>query len=88
MRFLALVSLLSLACCVHARPFYGPGGERGFVIKCGGRFNDMSDCYNRAYEECRGPYDIASGADDQRVIYGFDGSPMVADHRELTVTCR
>jgi hypothetical protein len=84
----ASLSLLSLAACVHASPFYGPNGERGFQIRCGGRFNDMSDCYNRAYQECHGPYDIAGGQDDQRVVYGFNGQPIVRDHRELTVTCR
>ena len=62
----ASLSLLSLAACVHSSHFYMPDGTEGFVIRCGGRFNDMAACYNRAYEECRGPYKILGGTDDQR----------------------
>ena len=84
----ASLSLLSLAACVHSSHFYMPDGSEGFVIRCGGRFNDMAACYNRAYEECRGPYKVLGGTDDQRVGYNYvNGQPMIVDHRELTVTC-
>ena len=88
MRVVALLSLLSLAACVHSSHFYMPDGSEGFVIRCGGKFNDMSACYNRAYEECRGPYKILNGTDDQRIGYNYvNGQPLVVDHREITVVC-
>ena len=65
-RKIFLLLFLFLVACSHTKLLYDEAGNKVYRTKCGGMFNDMSDCFSEAYSTCKGEFDIVSEFDATR----------------------
>ena len=96
-------ALLALAGCVTARPMTMPNGARGEVISCNGIQHSITDCLERAGEDCPQGYDVVGGDQESQPFLvsngGFSATRYQAQgnyatvagartKRSIMVTCR
>jgi len=66
---LCLLVSFALASCANARRTYLDTGARGYLITCGGFFNQWESCLVKAGRTCRGSgYDTIRSVEYDRVL--------------------
>lgn len=103
MKNMLMGAALALAGCVTAHQTILPNGARGEVISCNGIQHSITDCFERAGEDCPNGYEVVGGdAEAQPFIVsngGFTATRYAAQgsyqtiggtrtKRSLMVECR
>jgi hypothetical protein len=87
-RAACVVATILLAGCTSATPIYDGQGQPALLISCDGMAQPLSNCYERATEECPQGYVLL---DQQNTTQGFVAGPYGAsamNHKSIAVRCK
>lgn len=86
-KYLALLTILTIAGCSSTREIRGPDGSMIYETTCHGTIRSMGDCMENAAETCSGAYEII-GKDSSQGLNSSNGDVYTTESRSMLFKCK